>query len=328
MKWLEKLEYKPVASGSSRDSTSESDEYETKGFISGVHTKDQRQFLISRRALILVSIINLSALLISISFFGTWFYSHYLVRNAALRRVSGYNPIYDKYAVDFEDTTINGTFFPPKEGGSIMRHQPNPADDKIWEEWELTRVYPVTREELTKMGKDYTTVAKLEDKDWGLGDNAYAAIFDVYHQLHCLNSLRKVVYGGYYNMSQARADKVMQRELHMNHCFDILLQSIQCSGNLDMIPLVWMYTQAYPFADMSINKKCHNFDKFTDWRRENSIDMDKYVEVMKQPEGDKPGIKQLPAADKYYEYWGYDNPNHKPVSEGGLGLPLEQDSNL
>ncbi|OAG13117.1 uncharacterized protein CC84DRAFT_1078602 [Paraphaeosphaeria sporulosa] len=178
------------------------------------------------------------------------------------------------------------------------------------------------------MGKDYTTVAKLEDKDWGLGDNAYAAIFDVYHQLHCLNSLRKVVYGGYYNMSQARADKVMQRELHMNHCFDILLQSIQCSGNLDMIPLVWMYTQAYPFADMSINKKCHNFDKFTDWRRENSIDMDKYVEVMKQPEGDKPGIKQLPAADKYYEYWGYDNPNHKPVSEGGLGLPLDQDSNL
>lgn len=53
-------------------------------------------------------------------------------------------------------------------------------------------------------------------------------------------------------MSQARADKVMQRELHMNHCFDILLQSIQCSGNLDMIPLVWMYTQAYPFADMYV----------------------------------------------------------------------------
>jgi hypothetical protein len=53
-------------------------------------------------------------------------------------------------------------------------------------------------------------------------------------------------------MSQARADKVMQRELHMNHCFDILLQAIQCSGNLDMIPLVWMYTQTYPFADMYV----------------------------------------------------------------------------
>lgn len=54
------------------------------------------------------------------------------------------------------------------------------------------------------------------------------------------------------NLSQARADKVMQRELHMNHCFDILLQALQCSGNLDMIPLVWMYTQEYPFADMYV----------------------------------------------------------------------------
>lgn len=197
MKWLEKLEYKPVTSGSSRDSTSESDEDETKGFISGTHTKDQGHFIISRRALVLISLINLSALIVSIGLFGAWFYSHYLVRNAALRRVSGYSPLYDQYTVEFEDVVINGTFFPPKEGGSIMRHQPNPADDKIWEEWELTRVYPVTREEITKMGKDYTTVAKLEDKDWGLGDNAYAAIFDVYHQLHCLNSLRKVVYGGY-----------------------------------------------------------------------------------------------------------------------------------
>ena len=58
-------------------------------------------------------------------------------------------------------------------------------------------------------------------------------------------------------MSQARADKVMQRELHMNHCFDILLQALQCSGNLDMIPLVWMYTQAYPFADMYVALLLH-----------------------------------------------------------------------
>jgi hypothetical protein len=197
MKWLEKFEYRAVAPGTSRDSTSESDEDETKGFISGAPTKGDKHFIISRRALVLISIINLSALLVSISLFGAWFHSHYLVRNAALRRVSGYSPLYDRYSVDFEDVVINGTFFPPQEGGSIMRHQPNPVDDKTWEEWELTRVYPVTREEITKMGKDYTTVAKLEDKDWGLGDNAYAAIFDVYHQLHCLNSLRKVVYGGY-----------------------------------------------------------------------------------------------------------------------------------
>jgi len=78
----------------------------------------------------------------------------------------------------------------------------------------------------------------------------------------------------------------------------------------------------------SINKQCGDFGKFTDWRKANTINMTKYVEVMRQPERDKPGIKQLPAADQYYSYWNYSNPNHKPISEGGLGLPLDDDSNL
>jgi hypothetical protein len=39
-------------------------------------------------------------------------------------------------------------------------------------------------------------------------------------------------------------------------------------------------------------------------------------------------INRLPAADQYYEYWGYDNPNHKTVEEGGHGLPMDVDSNL
>jgi hypothetical protein len=50
------------------------------------------------------------------------------------------------------------------------------------------------------MGKDPSTVAKLEDADRGLGDDdAYVAIMDVYHQLHCLNTPRKLAYAEYYN---------------------------------------------------------------------------------------------------------------------------------
>ncbi|XPS80983.1 hypothetical protein M3J09_012927 [Ascochyta lentis] len=223
---------------------------------------------------------------------------------------------------------INGSFYNPKSEVSVARRQPNPSADAIWDEWELTRVYPVSHSELNKMGVDPSTVAKLEDSTWGLGDDTYAAIFDVYHHVHCLNSLRHVAYGEYYNKSQARAHTVKQREIHINHCIDILLQGIQCNANLDLIPLHWVETQEYPFPDMSINKKCVNFDGLTEWRKKHTIDMDKYVEVMKMPEGEKPGIKQLPAADQYYEYWGYDNPNHKPVNEGGHALPMDVDSNL
>ena len=51
-------------------------------------------------------------------------------------------------------------------------------------------------------------------------------------------------------MSNARANKIKQREIHVNHCVDILLQGIQCSGNVDLIPLHWVETQEYPFPDM------------------------------------------------------------------------------
>lgn len=72
---------------------------------------------------------------------------------------------------------------------SIARQFPNPAADSIWEEdIELIRPIPVTREQILKMGKNPDTVAKLENDVWGLGDNAYVAALDIFHNLHCLNT--------------------------------------------------------------------------------------------------------------------------------------------
>jgi len=34
--------------------------------------------------------------------------------------------------------------------------------DKVWEEWEITRVYAITAAQIRAMGKDPSTVAKLE----------------------------------------------------------------------------------------------------------------------------------------------------------------------
>lgn len=277
---------------------------------------------------IIVTSLNIIMLLISSTLFAKWYHSQRSLRNNDYRRVAPYSPIFDKFDLGPTTKKINGSFYPSRDGGSIARQQPNPNSDAIWNEWELTRVYPATRENIIKMGTDPSTVAKLEDDVWGLGDDAYATIFDVYHQVHCLNSLRHVAYGDYYNLSMARAHTVKQREIHLNHCIDILLQGIQCNSNLDLIPLHWVETQEYPFPDMSINKKCVNFDGLTEWRKANTIDMEKYVKVMKMPEVDKPGVKELPAADQYYEYWGFENPNHKPEAEGGHGLPMDVDSNL
>lgn len=218
-------------------------------------------------------------------------------------------PVHDMIDLQPQVTMINGTLFPPKEP-SIARQPPNLEADELWWEYELLRVMPVTKDTIFKLGKDPATAVKLEDDIWGLGDDAYGAVFDVYHHLHCLNSLRKIAYGGHYNVSQGRTDTLKLREMHINHCADILFQAIQCSGNVNLMTLHWVETQNNPWPDMSINRQCINFDRLTEFRKHISLDMDKYKRVMTKPQG----VTQLPAPDQYYDLFGKENPNH--VHEG------------
>lgn len=191
------------------------------------------------RPFVLLSICNVLALGVTVTLLTSWHYGHStppVDANEAYRQVNGRSPLYDEVALNPYKTTTNGTFWPADrpDGGSVARKMPNPADEAVWDDWELTTVVPVTASGIRALGKDPSTVAKLEDEVWGLGDDAYAAVLDVFHQIHCLNQLRKFAYADYYHMKIANADPeaLTTHEVHTNHCVDILLQAIQCSGNL------------------------------------------------------------------------------------------------
>ena len=49
-------------------------------------------------------------------------------------------------------------------------------------------------------------------------------------------------------------------DIHINHCVDMLMQTIQCSGNVNLITLHWIAELTYLFPDMSINKQCVDFE--------------------------------------------------------------------
>lgn len=216
-------------------------------------------------------------------------------------------PIHDLLDLNPQVKAVNGTLFPAREQPSIARQSPNPEAEAVWEEWELTRVLPVTAAQIRSMGKDPSTVAKLEDAIWGLGDDAYASTLDVYHQLHCLNYLRKLIYPDHYNRSEFHhADHPGYFEIHMNHCVDILMQAIQCSGNVNLIMMNWVETQDYPFPDMSINRQCVDFEKLTQWRQESTIDMDKYVRVMMKPVG----VKEMKQSEEYFAFFEPNETSH------------------
>ncbi|KAK2604034.1 hypothetical protein N8I77_006994 [Diaporthe amygdali] len=227
--------------------------------------------------------------------------------NDVYRRVNGPSPLYDEVHLNPYRTTTNGTFWPADrpDGGSIARHMPNPADEAIWDDWELTTVVPVTSAGIRELGKDPSTAAKLENSVWGLGDDAYAAVLDVFHQIHCLNQLRKFAYADYYHMKIANADPevLTTHEVHTNHCVDILLQAIQCSGNLQLVTMHWTERQRYPFPDMSTNRQCVDFDRIKQWRDNNRIDTKKFIATMGKDQQPSP-VKERPAEKGYLDMFG------------------------
>ncbi|KAG5964470.1 hypothetical protein E4U56_002176 [Claviceps arundinis] len=232
------------------------------------------------RAFIVMSISNMVLFLLTASMMTSLgIRSQKRMLNAELRATSSYTPIYDMIELEPSIRKINGTVMPAGKL-SIARQFPNPAADAIWtEDIELIRPIPVTREQIIKMGKDPDTVAKLEDDDWGLGDDAYVAALDVFHNLHCLNVLRQAAYATYYNRTLADATKEdSMPEIHLNHCVDILFQHISCS---------------------SIEAHCINFEKLTKWHKEASVDLHKYLRVMKKP----PGVKERPTEVWHPEEW-------------------------
>jgi hypothetical protein len=157
------------------------------------------------------------------------------------------------------------------------------------------------------MGVDPSTAAKLDDEEWGLGDDAYVAALDVFHQLHCLNTLRQIAYGDLYPKISGGRERPVWK-FHVDHCVDILMQELQCSGNLNLVPYHWVENFERPYPDFSINRQCVDFEAVTRWRIENTIDVDKYNRNTRKP----PGVKELRAADDYYTYRALNltNPNH------------------
>ncbi|RDW63337.1 hypothetical protein BP6252_10882 [Coleophoma cylindrospora] len=287
MKFLESRSYASIADS---DQSEESEEIDEKiRFLPWTRLKTTT----TSRFICLVSIINILVFILSISLF--WSSKQRYDPQELAKKVFHYSPIIDRIDLSVHEAQINGTLFPPREP-SIGRQLPNTEADKIWAEIELTRTIPITADEVRKLGKDPATVAKFEDSFWHLGPDAYMAQIDVFHQLHCLNSLRKLAYPEIYGEPNTSTTFPELFLVHHNHCIDILMQHIMCQASPEMYTMQWVETQTYPFPDFSINKKCKNFWGLVDWRKENGVDTDMWLK-MRKPDG----IEEVPLPPEFIE---------------------------
>lgn len=90
---------------------------------------------------------------------------------------------------------------------------------------------------------------------------------DVFHQLHCLNYLRKrtLLYAPVYPGNPGEEDIPMR--YHIPHCIDSIRLSLQCHADLSVIPQRWAPGWIEPWAVWTNRHQCRNFESIRDWAR-------------------------------------------------------------
>lgn len=109
---------------------------------------------------------------------------------------------------------------------------------------------------------------------------------DVFHQLHCLNMMRKLVYPTAYPMDLTSGSEEAEDNIfHMEHCYEQLRQSLQCTSDLSTITWQWSRKQGRFIGNVHTMHTCKNFDKIHEWAVENHAaqDLDFYEFVEGAP---------------------------------------------
>ncbi|KAH7369675.1 hypothetical protein BKA65DRAFT_544407 [Rhexocercosporidium sp. MPI-PUGE-AT-0058] len=97
----------------------------------------------------------------------------------------------------------------------------------------------------------------------------YMGNIEVFHQLHCLNRIRKL----FYNQTREDVhDEIPEmREPHTTHCFEYLRQVLQCHGDVGIMSLGWDAEGEAYTAIFETERQCRNFEMIREWTKEHQV---------------------------------------------------------
>jgi hypothetical protein len=128
----------------------------------------------------------------------------------------------------------------------------------------------ISPQELDRLGLDPTSL-KIEDRE--TGEFGYRAGMQVFHQLDCLNLLRKDSFRDYYS-SQSREfhgpRRVLRRRL--DYCIESLRMSLMCQSDVGVFTYRHVEGISGQWPDLNGMRTCRNFDSIRNWAADNSIE--------------------------------------------------------
>ncbi|KAL3417154.1 hypothetical protein PVAG01_11154 [Phlyctema vagabunda] len=198
---------------------------------------------------------------------------------------------------------------------SIYRQKPSHDVDLAWKRLANICPIPLTREDVMKVGKDPKQAAKWPES-FGFGPDAYIGRVDVFHQIHCLDTLRREAYfDHYYGKKWPHGTPTSDlHQTHVSHCIYLLLQNLMCTGNVDIYTHFWADAQYNAFPDFNLNHKCRDFEAILKWQEDNSVDV-KEFEVIRRPVDYPPRIM----THRFKELFGWFN-DHEDDGSAGIEI--------
>ncbi|OJJ50736.1 hypothetical protein ASPZODRAFT_126660 [Penicilliopsis zonata CBS 506.65] len=184
----------------------------------------------------------------------------------------------------------NGSLL-PNNPPSIYRQDPSPEVDAAWHRIANINPIAMNADEVRRNGYDPSIVAEWP-AEYGFGPGAFVGRLDVFHELHCLDLLRREAhYEHYYpEWPKSEGGAPEDHRVHISHCVYSLLQSLMCSASTDPFIHYWVDVGDEPYPDFSINRQCRDFDAVLRWQEENSVPMSQYRNVIRKPLGVIPRI--------------------------------------
>jgi hypothetical protein len=182
-------------------------------------------------------------------------------------------PILDAFDLKPQLRRFNGAL---RDNTSIWRQPPSAEVDSAWDfiSTEGLELITVPSSAVLHSHKPLSKTIKAPDS-WGYGSDAYLAQIEVFHQIHCLNELRKNIHYDHYYGAASPPDEL--HRAHVGHCIHMILQALTCAADVGVITHNWVRSEKVVepkvrvMPDFNVVKMCRDFDGLLDWAREKGV---------------------------------------------------------
>ncbi|KAI1455334.1 hypothetical protein F4805DRAFT_436434 [Annulohypoxylon moriforme] len=144
--------------------------------------------------------------------------------------------------------------------------EPSDALDTIWNDLLYAINIRVRGSELDLLQENKTSRVQIIG---GSGDD-YIGVLGVYHHLHCLNNMRRLLNWNYYGPKIVNLEhkQGFTRE-HSNHCIDTIRQALMCHANTGLYTTEWDDETKTPNKIIKLNSMttCVRWNSLDDWAR-------------------------------------------------------------